>query len=144
MNILVSACLLGVHCRYDGNSNDCPALEPLMQHHHLIPVCAEQLGGLPTPRVPAERNGDAVITRDGCDVTTAFTAGAQEVLRLAKRYGCTAAILKARSPSCGHGTIYDGTFTNTLTEGDGVTAALLQINGIRVYTEQDLEALQLD
>lgn len=144
MNILVSACLLGIRCRYDGNSNDCSALDSLMQHHHLIPVCAEQLGGLPTPRIPAERKGDMVVTRDGREVTEAFTAGAQEVLRLAKKFGCTIAILKARSPSCGHGAIYDGTFTHTLTKGDGVTAALLQANGIRVYTEQDLETLQLD
>lgn len=141
MNILVSACLLGVHCRYDGNHNLCPALDLLLQQHHLIPVCAEQLGGLPTPRIPAERRGTAVITQDGRDVTEAFTNGAQEVLRLAKLYHCKIAILKARSPSCGYGTIYDGTFTRTLTERDGVTAELLRAHGISVYTEQDLETL---
>lgn len=144
MNILVSACLLGIRCRYDGDSNFCPQLETLLQHHHLIPVCAEQLGGLPTPRIPAERRGETVVTRDGRDVTTQFTAGAQEVLRLAKIYRCEMAILKARSPSCGHGTIYDGTFTHTVTEGDGVTAALLREHGIPVYTEHDLKTLQLD
>ena len=144
MNILVSACLLGVNCRYDGGSNDCPALKPLLQKHHLIPVCAEQLGGLPTPRVPAERRGDAVLTRDSRDVTAEFTAGAREVLRLAERFGCTIAILKAKSPSCGCGRIYDGSFTRTLTDGDGVCAELLQRHGIRVYTEQDLEQLLHD
>ena len=141
MNILVSACLLGVHCRYDGNHNLCPALDLLLQQHHLIPVCAEQLGGLSTPRIPAERRGTAVITQDGRDVTEAFTNGAQEVLRLAKLSHCKIAILKARSPSCGYGTIYDGTFTRTLTERDGVTAELLRAHGISVYTEQDLETL---
>lgn len=141
MNILVSACLLGIHCRYDGNHNLCSALDLLLQQHHLIPVCAEQLGGLPTPRIPAERRGTAVITQDGRDVTEAFTNGAKEVLRLAKLYHCKIAILKARSPSCGYGTIYDGTFTRTLTERDGVTAELLRAHGISVYTEQDLETL---
>lgn len=144
MNILVSACLLGVNCRYDGGSNDAPALQPLLQEHHLIPVCAEQLGGLPTPRVPAERCGDAVITRDGRDVTAEFTAGAEEVLRLAERFGCKIAILKAKSPSCGRGRIYDGSFTRTLTDGDGVCAELLQRHGIRVYTEHELEQLLRD
>ena len=141
MNILVSACLLGVNCRYDGGSNECPALEVLQQRYHLIPVCAEQFGGLPTPRIPAERRGDAVLTRDGRDVTAEFTAGAQEVLRLAERFDCSIAILKAKSPSCGRGRIYDGSFTRTLTDGDGVCAELLQRHGIRVYTEQELDLL---
>ena len=141
MNILVSACLLGIRCRYDGDSNFCPQLETLLQHHHLIPVCAEQLGGLPTPRIPAERRGETVVTRDGRDVTTQFTAGAQEVLRLAKIYRCEMAILKARSPSCGHGTIYDGTFTGTLAPGNGVAAALLLEKGIAVYGESQIGKL---
>lgn len=139
MKILVSACLLGVRCRYDGKSKPHPAVERLMEQHTLIPVCGEILGGLPTPRVSAERQGARVVTADGCDVTAAYRRGAEEVLRLAERYGCTAAILKERSPSCGSGRIYDGTFTGTLTDGWGVTAELLRDHGICVIGESEAE-----
>ncbi|MDD5905343.1 MAG: DUF523 domain-containing protein [Clostridiales bacterium] len=139
MKILVSACLLGVRCRYDGKSKPHPAVERLMEQHTLIPVCGEILGGLPTPRVSAERQGERVVTADGRDVTAAYRRGAEEVLRLAERYGCTAAILKERSPSCGSGRIYDGTFTGTLTDGWGVTAELLRDHGICVIGESEAE-----
>ena len=139
MKILVSACLLGVRCRYDGKSKPHPAVERLMEQHTLIPVCGEIFGGLPTPRVSAERQGERVVTADGCDVTAAYRRGAEEVLRLAERYGCTAAILKERSPSCGSGRIYDGTFTGTLTDGWGVTAELLRDHGICVIGESAAE-----
>lgn len=139
MKILVSACLLGVRCRYDGKSKPHPAVERLMEQHTLIPVCGEILGGLPTPRVSAERQGARVVTADGRDVTAAYRRGAEEVLRLAKRYGCKAAILKERSPSCGSGRIYDGTFTGTLTDGWGVTAELLRDHGICVIGESEAE-----
>ncbi|MDO4811461.1 MAG: DUF523 domain-containing protein [Eubacteriales bacterium] len=139
MNILVSACLLGVSCRYDGKSKPHPAVERLMVQHTLIPVCGEVMGGLPTPRTPAERKGEKVIAADGRDVTAQYRRGAEEVLRLAKLYGCKTAILKERSPSCGSGKIYDGTFTGTLTDGWGVTAALLRDNGIRVVGESEIE-----
>lgn len=139
MKILVSACLLGVRCRYDGKSKPHPAVERLMEQHTLIPVCGEILGGLPTPRVSAERQGERVVTADGCDVTAAYRRGAEEVLRLAERYGCTAAVLKERSPSCGSGRIYDGTFTGTLTDGWGVTAELLRDHGICVIGESEVE-----
>ena len=139
MKILVSACLLGVRCRYDGKSKPHPAVERLMERHTLIPVCGEILGGLPTPRVSAERQGARVVTADGRDVTAAYRRGAEEVLRLAERYGCTAAILKERSPSCGSGRIYDGTFTGTLTDGWGVTAELLRDHGICVIGESEAE-----
>lgn len=139
MKILVSACLLGVRCRYDGKSKPHPAVERLMEQHTLIPVCGEILGGLPTPRVSAERQGERVVTADGRDVTAAYRRGAEEVLRLAKRYGCKAAILKERSPSCGSGRIYDGTFTGTLTDGWGVTAELLRDHGICVIGESEAE-----
>lgn len=139
MKILVSACLLGVRCRYDGKSKPHPAVERLMEQHTLIPVCGEILGGLPTPRVSAERQGARVVTADGRDVTAAYRRGAEEVLRLAERYGCTAAILKERSPSCGSGRIYDGTFTGTLTDGWGVTAELLRDHGICVIGESEAE-----
>lgn len=139
MKILVSACLLGVRCRYDGKSKPHPAVERLMEQHTLIPVCGEIFGGLPTPRVSAERQGERVVTADGRDVTAAYRRGAEEVLRLAERYGCTAAILKERSPSCGSGRIYDGTFTGTLTDGWGVTAELLRDHGICVIGESEAE-----
>ena len=139
MKILVSACLLGVRCRYDGKSKPHPAVERLLEQHTLIPVCGEILGGLPTPRVSAERQGERVVTADGRDVTAAYRRGAEEVLRLAERYGCTAAVLKERSPSCGSGRIYDGTFTGTLADGWGVTAELLRDHGICVIGESEAE-----
>ncbi|HJC05411.1 MAG TPA: DUF523 domain-containing protein [Candidatus Enterocloster excrementipullorum] len=135
MNILVSACLLGTPCRYNGKGVLAPEVRALMEEHHLIPVCPEILGGLATPRTPAERKGDRVVTKDGADVTKAYERGAKEVLRLARLFGCQAAVLKERSPSCGAGTIYDGTFTGTLTEGNGVCAQMLLDAGIRVLGE---------
>ncbi len=141
MNILVSACLLGVRCRYDGASKPNEAALRLMEQHTLIPVCPEQLGGLATPRPPAERQGDAVRTRSGTDVTEQYRRGAEEALRLCRLYGCEAAVLKEKSPSCGAGAVYDGTFSGTLIEGDGVTAELLASCGIPVYGESRLKEL---
>lgn len=141
MRLLVSACLLGVGCRYDGQSNQLPQLEQLLKQHTCIPVCAELFGGLPTPRVPAERQGNRVVTRDGDDVTEAFVRGTAEVLRLADLYHCRAALLKERSPSCGSGQIYDGSFTGTLTDGWGTAAALLREHGVCVVGESRLEQL---
>ena len=141
MKILVSACLLGVACRYDDRSKHYPGLEELMTRHTLIPVCPECYGGLPTPRPPAEQRGDRVITQNGLDVTVQYQKGAQEALKLARRYGCTWAILKERSPSCGAGTVYDGTFTHTQVPGDGITARLLAENGIHVIGESQLDQL---
>ena len=140
-NILISACLLGVCCRYDGESKPIMQTVALMEQYHLIPVCPEQLGGLPTPREPSERQGDAVRTKSGADMTTQYRRGAEQALHLARLYGCRAAVLKERSPSCGSGEIYDGTFSGRLTPGDGVTAALLKENGIAVYGESEIEAL---
>ena len=140
-NILISACLLGVCCRYDGESKPIMQTVALMERYHLIPVCPEQLGGLPTPREPSERQGDAVRTKSGADMTTQYRRGAEQALHLARLYGCRAAVLKERSPSCGSGEIYDGTFSGRLTPGDGVTAALLKENGIAVYGESEIEAL---
>ena len=141
MTILVSACLLGCSCRYDGKSKPNDAVLALMEQHTLIPICPEQMGGLATPRVPAERRGDGVFTETGGDVTAQYRRGAEEALRLAKLYGCTHAILKERSPSCGSGQIYDGSFSRTLTDGDGVTAALLKENGITVLGENEVDIL---
>ena len=139
--ILVSACLLGCACRYDGESKPHPLAQRLAERGLAVPVCPEQLGGLPTPRTPAERQGDRVITKDGRDVTAAYHRGAQEAWKLAKLFGCDIAILKARSPSCGAQGIYDGTFTGTVIPGSGVTAELLRDAGIRVLTEDELEQL---
>ena len=137
MNILVSACLLGVECRYDGRGVLVSQAEELLSRHHLIPVCPEIMGGLATPRTPAERVGAEVITRDGEDVTAAYEKGAGEVLKLAQLYGCQAAILKERSPSCGNGVIYDGTFQGKRIPGDGKTTELLKKHGIQVAGESD-------
>lgn len=140
MRILVSACLLGLSCRYDGVSKPHPGVIALGEHHELVPVCPEQLGGLPTPRPPAERQGEVVRTRTG-DVTEQYRRGAEETVMLCKLLRCDAAVLKEKSPSCGHGEIYDGTFTGTLTAGDGVTAELLLQNGIAVFGESHLKEL---
>ncbi len=133
--VLVSACLLGQSCRYDRQSKACDVAEALLEKCYVIPMCPEIMGGLPTPRLPAERCGEQVVNRGGEDVTVQFCRGAEEALRMAKLFGCDVAILKEKSPSCGCGEIYDGTFSKTLTAGDGVTAALLKENGIRVLGE---------
>lgn len=141
--LLISACLLGVCCRYDGASKKHPAAEKLAEKYELIPVCPEQLGGLATPRPPAERQGGRVINRNGDDVTVQYRAGAEETLRLCRLLECEAAVLKERSPSCGSDGIYDGTFSGTLTEGRGVTAQLLEEKGVSVFGESRvLELLQ--
>lgn len=137
MKILVSACLLGVACRYDGQSKAYSLIDELCHRHQVVPVCPEIMGGLPTPRVPAERRGAQVVTQNG-DVTENYQRGAQQVLQLAKKLGCTVAVLKEHSPSCGSGQIYDGTFSATLTEGWGVAAQLLRENGICVLGESQL------
>ena len=139
--ILISACLLGVSCRYDGGSKPAEGAAALMEKYELIPVCGEILGGLPTPRTPAERVGFRVLTQDGRDVTAEYEHGAREVLRLAELFDCKKAVLKERSPSCGSGKIYDGSFTGALTDGFGVTAELLAQNGIEVFGESEIEKL---
>lgn len=139
--LLVSACMLGENCKYSGGNNYNPAVSALAERFDLVPVCPEQLGGLPTPRVPSERVGDKVLTRDGRDVTAAFRRGAEFALETALAQGITRAALQERSPSCGCGAIYDGSFSGTLVPGDGVTAELLRANGIEVYGGGRLEQL---
>ena len=136
--ILVSACLAGVNCKYDGGNNYNEKIMELVKNGEAILVCPEQLGGLPTPRVPSEIFDNKVITKEGKDVTYEYNRGAKEVLRLCKELNITKAILKANSPSCGCGTIYDGTFTSTKINGNGITAQLLIDNGIEVLTEKDI------
>lgn len=138
MRILISACLLGTCCRYDGGGNRQEWAEELGRRYELVPVCPEQLGGLATPRPPAERLGDRVVTNTGGDVTAAYEKGAAEALALAKLLNCQAAVLKERSPSCGRGAIYDGTFSHTQVPGDGVTAQRLLETGIPVYGESQV------
>ena len=141
MRLLVSACLLGCPCRYDGTAKADPRVLALMERHTLIPVCPEQLGGLPTPRLPSERREGGVFDRGGKDVTAQYRQGAEEVLRLARLYGCTHAVLKERSPSCGSGQIYDGSFSHVLVPGSGVAAELLAQNGITVLGESQADIL---
>lgn len=138
--ILVSACLLGARCRYDGAEKADDRVTALLDRKEvvLIPMCPEQLGGMATPREPSERRDGGVWNQKGEDVTWYYRRGAEEALKLARLYGCRCAILKERSPSCGCGQIYDGTFTRTLIPGDGITAELFREQGIRVYGESSL------
>ncbi|PIU29825.1 DUF523 domain-containing protein [Candidatus Woesearchaeota archaeon CG07_land_8_20_14_0_80_44_23] len=135
---LCSACLLGIKCRYDGKSKPNEKVLSLANKETLIPICPEQLGGLPTPREPSEQRGKEIITKSGKNVTKNFENGADEVLKLAKLFNIKEAILKQKSPSCGSGQIYDGTFSKTLIKGDGVTTLLLKRNGIKVISEKEL------
>lgn len=138
--VLVSACLLGSNCRYNEKGVLDENVRALMEVADLIPVCPEIYGGLSTPRVPSERVGDLVKTKTGADVTAQYQKGAREAWKLAELFSCTCAVLKERSPSCGHGQIYDGTYSGKLTEGNGVTAELLLAHGIPVFGESETEA----
>ena len=146
MNVLVSACLIGENCKYDGTNNQDLKLFGDLLGEGISPVscCPEVLGGLSIPRCPAERKGDCVVTRDGEDVTEQFAAGAQAALELAKKHGCKAAVLKANSPSCSSCKIYDGTFSGTLVDGKGVTTELLRKHGIVVYDETNYRKMLVD
>lgn len=139
--ILVSACLLGTPCRYDGKSKPVNSVINLKSKYELIPVCAEVLGGLPTPRIGAEIVKDRVLRADGVDVTENYKNGAQEVLKIARKNNCKIAILKSKSPSCGKNGVYDGTFTRTLINKNGILADLLIKNGICVLDETEIEKL---
>lgn len=142
MKLLISACLLGCPCRYDGKGKEVPGVHALSDSFALVPVCPEQLGGLPTPRPPCEITGGRVLDVDGRDKTRAFQQGAEETLRICQREGCGAALLKARSPSCGRDWVYDGSFSGALVRGHGITARLLMDQGIQVYTEDEITQLQ--
>ena len=145
--IIVSACLAGLESRYNGKHKENRSIKRLVSEGKAIPICPEQAGGLPTPRAPAEiingtgfdvLGGKAQVRNfEGEDVTEFFLRGASQVLKLAEITGCKKAILKDKSPSCGTGEIFDGTFTGTLKEGQGVTAALLTREGIEVVNEND-------
>ena len=136
--ILISRCLLGESCTYRGDSNFCEKAIALGEKYALIPVCPEMDGGLPAPRDPAERIGDKVISKTGRDVTAEYKKGAEIALKAALENNVKLAVMKARSPSCGSGVIYDGTFTGTRICGDGVAAEILKKHGIKVITEEDI------
>lgn len=147
LTIAISACLLGIPCRYDGRAKPREAALRLAELPGVavVPVCPEQAGGLPTPRTPGEivrtATGRRVVDREGVDRTEAFELGAQKTLELALSSGCKLAVLKAKSPSCGTGLVYDGSFTGAMATGNGIAAQLLLDNGIPVIDEQQLEAL---
>ena len=136
--IIVSACLVGINCRYDGGNNANQKVIELVNKGFAIPVCPEQLGGLPTPRIPAEIIRNKVINKNDEDITDYFKKGARETLQISKLANCREAILKQNSPSCGYGKIYDGTHTGKIIAGKGITAKLLEDNGIKVIAEEDL------
>jgi len=142
--ILVSACLLGHKVRYD--NGDVPCLDPRFlkwyEEGRLVHICPEVVGGLPTPRPDAQRQGDRVVTGAGADVTAEFERGAQASLELAKQHDVALAILKQDSPSCGSLFIYDGTFTDTKMPGQGTTAELLRKNGFKVFGEDQLDEIE--
>lgn len=137
--ILVSACLLGINCKYSGGNNQNEKVLEYIKDKEVIPVCPEIMGGLSTPRPPSEIINDKVMNNLNQDVTQQYKKGAEETLKLAKLFNVKKALLKAKSPSCGKGYIYDGTFSSTLIEGNGITTKLLIENGIEVITEKDLE-----
>jgi len=141
---LVSSCLAGVNCRYDGSNSENKYIAKLVKEGKAIAVCPEQLAGLSTPRLCCEiiideNSNKRVISKDGKDLTDNFINGAEKTLGIIKAAGISKAILQSRSPSCGCGLIYDGTFSGKLIEGNGLVAELLMKNGIEVYTENDLD-----
>lgn len=145
--ILVSACLLGLECRYDGSDNKDDGVVDFLKDKAYMPVCPEQMGGLTTPREPAEitHEGDIqkVYAKDGTDVTAAFEKGAQETLKLKMLTGAEYAILKATSPSCGSRHIYDGSFSKKLLKGEGLTAEVLRNHGVCIFNEKNYTEMRL-
>lgn len=135
--VLVSSCLVGTNCKYDGGNNKNEKLINYLKNKEVILVCPEQLGGLSTPRAPAERIKEKVVTKDNKDVTENYKKGAEEVLKLAKKFQVKKAILKSRSPSCGKDKIYDGSFSHNLIDRHGVCAELLIKNGIEVISSDE-------
>ncbi len=142
MKIMVSACLAGENCKYNGGNNRNEKILQLMETNEVITVCPEQMGGLPTPRIPSEVKSGVVMSRDGRNVDWEFRSGAEKCLEIARREQPDLIVLQSRSPSCGVKQRYDGTFTGTLMEGAGVTAELLMKNGFRCIDVEDLENLE--
>lgn len=143
--VLISACLAGINCKFNGENNllDRGILDEISKKYHLLFVCPEVFGGLSTPREPAEMKGGLVVTKTAKNVSENFKFGAEICLKIAKLNGCKKAILKTRSPSCGSGQIYDGSFSKKLIFGDGVAAKLLKENGILVFSEDEIGRLDV-
>ena len=141
--LLISACLAGINCKFNGENNllDKGILDEISKRFHLLFVCPEVFGGLSTPREPAEMKDGLVVTKTAKDVSENFINGAKICLKIAKLNGCKKAILKSRSPSCGSGQIYDGSFSKRLILGDGVAAKLLKENEILVFSEEEIGQL---
>lgn len=139
--ILVSACLVGINCKYNGGNNYNDKIYQLVRDGKAIPLCAEQLGGLATPRVPSEikyiNNKRYVINENGEDVTECFEKGAKEILEFVKKMNIDKAILKSKSPSCGKGKIYNGNFEKVLIDGNGILAQMLIENGVEVINSDE-------
>ena len=136
--IVVSACMAGINCKYDGGNNTDPKILKLLEEDKIVLVCPEELGGLSTPRIPSEIINNQVLAKNGVDVTKEFNKGAEEALKIAKSVNAEIAILQQRSPSCGSKLIYDGTFSGKLIRGKGVTTKLFEENGIKVLTINDI------
>lgn len=139
--LIVSACLAGVECRYNGSPFPVPAILNMVKKGTALPVCPEILGGLTIPRPPAEIRNGRIVLNTGEDVTEQFLRGAQTAFAIAAAIGCQKAVVKSKSPTCGCGRIYDGTFSGTLIAGDGIFTKLLKEHDIEVLTEEDLEEL---
>ena len=139
---VVSACLAGCKCRYDGKDNLCPKVKQLVEEGRAVTVCPEVMGGMTTPRIPSERKDGKIINSIGEDNTSYFTKGVEKSIEIVKEHNIKKAILKAKSPSCGNKYIYDGTFSKTLIEGKGFLAEKLSEIGVEIYDEgDDLDAL---
>lgn len=141
INILVSSCLIGTNCKWNGRNNLKEKVVNLKEHYNLIPFCSEVLGGMPTPRIPSEIIGNKVFNQINLDVTKYFNLGAKKVLEIALNSHCKYAILKDHSPSCGVNNIYDGTFSRKLIPGKGITAKLLESHGIKTFAEDEVDQL---
>ena len=143
--VLISAYLAGINCKFNGENNllNGGILDEISKRYHLLFICPEVFGGLGTPREPAEMKDGLVVTKTAKDVSENFKFGAEICLKIAKLNGCKKAILKARSPSCGSGQIYDGSFSKKLIFGDGVAAKLLKENGILVFSEDEMGRLDV-
>lgn len=149
---MISACLIGVNCKYSGTNNLSSDVMNILDKYDFLPICPEQLGGLPTPREPSEIfNCSAaevldgmgkIVNNKGIDCTEGFIKGGKEILYIAKKFNIKYAILKANSPSCGNQKVYDGSFSGNLILGRGITAELLIRNGIKVYNEKELSKFQ--
>ncbi len=142
MKYIVSACLMGDNCKYNGGNNCNENVVSFLKDKEYVKVCPECLGGLKIPRIPSEIVDNKVINQEGIDVTKEYNLGALKTLQIAKNNSCNCAILKSRSPSCGIGKIYDGTFSKIIKSGDGITTKILKDNGIEVISDEEINKIK--